>query len=319
LIVPGTSVCYVDRWNPDESRALFGELPGADFIQPDVVCNLDEDLLRAFADASQDFVICSHVLEHLANPLALLGDAYRVLRPSGVMLILLPDRHHTYDRTRTPTPLGHVVADYQAGVTEVETAHIEDCLLNADQDTVRAWREASSEDRIALVNLHRQRSIHVHCWDEPEFSSLLCYAIERLGQTWELVGGVVPDVRDPSAMEFGYVLRRSDSASADYEAGGRFRHNLEQLRQDRRRLQHDRWRPLGYDPQSPGAAVIRQMDDEIIRLEDEIRRLTATKLFRYSAPLRRSYGRLRRHWAGPDGRDVAAPPGRARLPRNGSE
>jgi hypothetical protein len=186
-----------------------------------------------------------------------------------------------------------VVADYQAGVTEVETAHIEDFLLHADKATVRAWREASPEARVALVNLHRRRSVHVHCWDEPEFSSVLCYAIERLGQAWELVGGAVPDVRDPFCLEFGYVLRRSGSASAGSEAGRRFRHDLEQLRQDRRHLQHDRWRPLGYDAESAGAAAIRYMDDEIIRLTAKLDALYATKLFRYSAPLRRSYVRLK--------------------------
>jgi hypothetical protein len=281
--VPGTSVCYVDRWNPDENRALFPELGGAEFTRAGVLCNVDEDLLHAFDDASQDFVICSHVLEHLANPLGLLGDAYRVLRRSGVLLILLPDRHRTFDRSRPPTPLAHVVADYETGVTEVETAHIEEYLLNTDKATARAWQEASAEGREALVNLYRQRSLHVHCWDEPEFSSVLCYAIEHLGQTWDLAAGVVPDVKDPSAQEFGYVLRRADSALSGCEAVHRFRDQLELLRQGQ----------LGYDPGSPGAALIQHMEDEIKELTAALEALQATRLFRYSAPLRRLYGRLR--------------------------
>jgi SAM-dependent methyltransferase len=46
-----------------------------------------------FPDASVDFVYSSHFLEHLDRPaaLGLLKDCYRVLRPSGVIRICVPD------------------------------------------------------------------------------------------------------------------------------------------------------------------------------------------------------------------------------------
>jgi len=294
LEVPGTSVQYVDRWNPEENRNLFPELDEPEFPRPDVVCNFDEDLLRPLADATQDFVVCSHVLEHLANPLGFLGDIHRVLRPAGVALILLPDRHRTFDQSRNPTPLAHVVADYEAGATEVDAAHIEDFLVNTAAVSGKEWSEASSEGRQALITLHRNRSIHVHCWDEPEFSSVLCYAIEHLGQTWELVDAVFTDDGGPASIEFGYVLRRS-AVFTPSQARQRFSDDLERLRQTRKRPpSHPSDSPsVPVSGELPWAQVIERKDAEIARLRAELQAVYATKLFRYAAPLRQIYARLK--------------------------
>src|ERR1700692_473036 len=108
LPFPCVSVRYVDRWQPEENLALFTNLEaGATFPKPDIVANLDVDLLSGLADERQDFVIASHLLEHLANPLAQLEEIHRVLKPGGVVLVLLPDRRHTFDRKRSATPLAH--------------------------------------------------------------------------------------------------------------------------------------------------------------------------------------------------------------------
>ena len=40
-----------------------------------------------FADQSIDVVICSHTLHHLARPTAFLGEAHRVLKPGGRLVI----------------------------------------------------------------------------------------------------------------------------------------------------------------------------------------------------------------------------------------
>jgi len=202
IVLPGTSVKYLDRWVPKENRELFPELGDkAEFPTTDVVADLDAELLGMLGDQSQDFVIASHVFEHVANPLALLEDSHRVLRPGGVLLLLLPDMTITSDRLREPTTLEHLVAEYDAKVREVDDAHVEDYLR-----VVRSFTGTGTElaERVAR---ERARSIHVHCWTESTFFPVLRYAVDQLDIGFEMVELVtVTDVKGSN--EFGYILRR---------------------------------------------------------------------------------------------------------------
>lgn len=199
---PGTTVRYIDRWQPDENRDLFPELGDAGFVRPDIVADLNTERLVALPDRSQDFVICSHVIEHVAEPIGLIADVYRVLRSGGVALILLPDRHRTFDRTREPTSLDHLVAEYRSGVTEVDARHIEEFVEHTGGSL-----GATEAERTANIGLHSRRSIHVHCWDDEEFLPVLLFGIQNLGQRWEFVDGMIAEDDGPDGMEFGYALR----------------------------------------------------------------------------------------------------------------
>jgi SAM-dependent methyltransferase len=228
LTQPGTEVRYVDRWDPDENRRLFPELTGTGFVAPDVVADLNTDRLRAFPDGSQDFVICSHVLEHLAEPIGLLADLHRILRPGGLLLILLPDRHRTFDRHREGTPLEHLVAEFESGVTEVDDEHVLDFAEKTGTPL-----GVSASDRCANIELHLRRSLHVHCWDDEEFFSVLLYTVERLSQRWEFVDGTLSEDEGPLGMEFGFVVRRCDANLACPELHKRLAHSWYAWREDR--------------------------------------------------------------------------------------
>jgi len=199
LPVSGATVRYVDRWEPDTNRALFPELDEAAFPRPDVVADLDSDRLRSFADASTDFVVASHVLEHVADPLGILDEIHRVLRVGGITIILVPDRRATFDANRPPTSLDHLVAEHLAGVTEVSDEHI--------VEFVRAV--SGADPSVDDIELHRKRSIHVHCWTEDEFVSVLEYGMHCLAHGWQLVDALATGAVGSNGIEFGYVLRKS--------------------------------------------------------------------------------------------------------------
>ncbi len=205
MLFPDVPVRYVDRWEPDRNHELFPEIADASaFPKPDIVANLDIDRLSALTDESQDFVIASHVLEHLADPLSQLAEMHRVLRRGGGALIFLPDRRYTFDRDRAPTPLRHLITDHQERVTIVSNEHLEDHLRKTG-----VWQDSwTEEDRRREFALNRERSVHVHCWTEHEFLPVVAHTIVAMGMQWELLDAMfVADVTD--GFEFGFALRRA--------------------------------------------------------------------------------------------------------------
>jgi SAM-dependent methyltransferase len=250
LPFPGTKIAYVDRWAAGEHRQLFPELGDAvEFPRTDILCDLNVDRLKPLDDASQDFVIASHVLEHVADPIGLMHEIHRVVRPGGTALVLLPDRRRTFDVRRDPTSLDHLVREFEAGVTEVDDDHIVEFLRHteAPEDFARFESEPPEVQR-AFVEWHRERSIHAHCWHEDEFVEVVLYGIAELGHHWELVDGVLADDEGPEGFEFGYVLRRCSAQGLDAaERRDRFEATWRAWSADRRVL-HQRLRAAATVP-----------------------------------------------------------------------
>ena len=148
-------------------------------------------------------MIASHVFEHVANPLALLADVHRVLRDGGTLLLMLPDRHRTFDRDRTPTPLSHLIEEYRQEVDSVDDDHILEFLRSTGQPIAE-----SPEELTASLTFQRERSIHAHVWDVDGFFYVVAHAVREMGQSWKLVDAVLPEDEGPSGLEFGWVFRR---------------------------------------------------------------------------------------------------------------
>jgi len=189
---------------------LIGEPKGP---QADLDVDIDVAGLGAIASESLDVVIASHVLEHLANPIHAIEELARVLRPGGKLVIVMPERRMTFDAQRVPTPLSHLLEEHRLGTVAVSEEHIREfCEAIYSQPPihppeVREWYDPDQLDP-ARLELHRRRSIHVHCWGAEEFASFLTglLSLGLLHARLEDVffhdeGGVV-------GIEFGFVLRK---------------------------------------------------------------------------------------------------------------
>jgi ubiquinone/menaquinone biosynthesis C-methylase UbiE len=82
--------------------------------------------LGVVPDASYDFVVASHVLEHIANPLRALQEWKRVLKPGGALLALVPDRRHTFDHKRPFTSFEHIESDFAEKTQEDDLTHLDE-------------------------------------------------------------------------------------------------------------------------------------------------------------------------------------------------
>ena len=70
----------------------LGSYTGMDFdpaLKPEVLCNFNIESFP-FPDNSFDFVFSDSVLEHVMNPLAVMDEVYRVMKPGGCGYLLVP-------------------------------------------------------------------------------------------------------------------------------------------------------------------------------------------------------------------------------------
>jgi predicted SAM-dependent methyltransferase len=196
LKVPSAAtVRYVDRMTVDDLHKHYPELAREPLVPVDIVD--DGETLASQADASADFIIANHFIEHTQNPLGTLANHLRVLRPGGVLYMAVPDRRRTFDVDRSATPLQHLVQDYSNGPEGSRSEHFAEWArfverVPADQVAARA-QELEEQDY----------SIHFHVWTAEEFKELLGYA-----QNEQQLPFRVEELRE-NELEFIAVLRRS--------------------------------------------------------------------------------------------------------------
>jgi hypothetical protein len=143
-------------------RFHVGKAPGMQFIR-------DGTDLKAIADDAYDLVLSSHNLEHIANPVKALREWRRVGR---ALILVLPDRRKTFDRTRPVTPVAHMLEDYKRGVGEDDMTHLDECLTMCDASLANPEDLVPERAEQARRNLE-YRVLHHHVFDEKNGQELL--------------------------------------------------------------------------------------------------------------------------------------------------
>jgi SAM-dependent methyltransferase len=194
LRVPAhASVRYVDRYEVPALRAHYPELADFDLVSPDIVT--DGETLAGVPDASVDFVIANHMIEHCEDPIGTLGSHLRVLRSGGTLYMAVPDCRHTFDRDRTLTPLAHLARDHSDGPRWSRRTHYEEWARFVDvvEEPAIAARATELEAQ--------SYSIHFHVWTPAAFLEMLVHCRTALGLELEV------DTLERNGHEFIVILR----------------------------------------------------------------------------------------------------------------
>lgn len=176
----GARVRYVDRMTTEELRRQYPELESSVLMNADILD--DGERLETFQDATLDFVIASHFLEHCQNPILAVENMLRVLKPGGVLYVALPDKRYTFDIHRPITPLDHVIQDYEAGPAWSRQQHFAEWVRYVNQVTDEAELQRQVQ-RLMDMNY----SIHFHAWTQTEMIELIAYLKQKLSFEVELM------------------------------------------------------------------------------------------------------------------------------------
>jgi SAM-dependent methyltransferase len=121
--------------------------------------------LDVIADGTYDFVLASHSLEHSANALRCIAEWKRVLRPAGAMLLVVPDKQHTFDHRRSVTTFEHLLDDQRADVGEDDLTHLDEILALHDR-TMDPPSGDLEQFRARSLKNFENRCLHQHVFDE---------------------------------------------------------------------------------------------------------------------------------------------------------
>jgi SAM-dependent methyltransferase len=227
-------VMYVDHLDAEGLRVKYAADPVLrdrldQIVDVDRVMGDGEGMYEALADhAPFDYVIASHLIEHIPDPVAWLSDLAAVLCPGGILSLIIPDKRFTFDVNRRTTEIGDLVDGHLRRLTRPSFKHAYDFIskeITESVDPAAIWagvkdyagvvRSDVPDPDVAALQLCRtlessSQYVDVHCSVfTPESFLCLLEKLVRLGLIEFEVAHFVPT--ELNQLDFHVSLRRTDS------------------------------------------------------------------------------------------------------------
>ncbi len=172
-------IFYIDHIDAAGLRRKYKDHDGVDqdaIVEIDAVWgeNTVRDALGP--DMAVDYVIASHVVEHVPDLVTWLDELASVLKPGGSIRLAVPDRRFCFDYHREASRLADVLAAHLARARRPQAREVIDFALHhAHLDLQAAWDGAApvpappEPDRLShAFDLARRalggEYVDVHCW-----------------------------------------------------------------------------------------------------------------------------------------------------------
>lgn len=195
-------VTYVDNFDiADQAKRMWPQVRPEDIMLTDVVDSFET--LATFERHSLDFIVASHVIEHVLNPIGAIRASYERLRAGGFLFLVVPDKRYTFDRDREITSIRHLYADYMCPSKERDFEHHVDYQINAKKSG-----DTFLED--AKIEFSSGKDIHYHVWTVGSFYALIRTMRNEAISSWSEVWWRPPVRRNSSDLggEFYFALRK---------------------------------------------------------------------------------------------------------------
>jgi SAM-dependent methyltransferase len=130
------------------------------------------------SEACYDWIIASHVIEHVPDFAGFLVECEKLLKPSGVLALVVPDKRYCFDAYQSLTSTGEILDAHDRRESRPSPGRIFDHIANAawlDPGGAIAW-DRQTRSGLALVHgfdeaknaWMRARTsssyVDIHCW-----------------------------------------------------------------------------------------------------------------------------------------------------------
>jgi SAM-dependent methyltransferase len=174
-----TKVWYLDRLSVENLGKQYPEWNGG-IVAPDIIGDAEH---LPIASASLNFLIASHVLEHLRFPLLALRSWYDALVSGGILLLRVPDMRYTFDRDRRRTTLQHLLGESEDPRKFDTVSHYADWVQYVNHCAPGEARFRQQLNRLVGINY----SIHYHVWIDRDLAEIIQYTRDVYHLDWNPV------------------------------------------------------------------------------------------------------------------------------------
>jgi SAM-dependent methyltransferase len=229
LVLPTEGdILFVDHVDTDALREKYRSDPSVDVAN---IANVGavwgsqtlQDCLGQ--DRKVDYVLASHVVEHVPDLITWLAEIRSVLRRGGALRLAVPDRRFTFDYLRAESKIHDVLDAYiRRARVPLPRLILEHYSLVREVDREAAWAAALDPAQLRPVhtiqdglevaqNVLTEDAYHdVHCWVfTPNSFAGLCTEIARLG----LLGFACDFLFETRRNEFEFIVGMTPSDDRD--------------------------------------------------------------------------------------------------------
>lgn len=200
----GCKVLYADQYVEPQlgnANTYFGN---AEF--PKITYKTSMDMMDGIGPESIDFIISSHVIEHVPRTIQAFQRSYLSLKRGGILFMAIPHYLHTFDKNRDLTTIDHFIQDYTCYSDSKNIEHLIDNIENVD------FIRGAALER-GLLATYREISagapsldMHYHTFAESNIGSILDWFDKNIEKWRSRI--IIPRIGFVGSNEFYVILTK---------------------------------------------------------------------------------------------------------------
>ena len=121
-----------------------------------------------------DFCFASHSLEHIANPLKAINEWLRIIKNSGYIIIIVPEKSVCFDHKRNYSKFSTLLSQYEKNIGEDDLSTLPEILLNHDLSMDGPAGDLGSFTKRSLDNFNN-RCLHHYVYNDELLMEICNY------------------------------------------------------------------------------------------------------------------------------------------------